>query len=567
VTRAELSADVIIVGGGPCGLVLANELGRRRVRALLFNDRADTSPHPQANATQARTMEHYRRLGFSRRVRTAGLPQSYWPDVAYFTRYTKYELARLEQPPSGEAEDLARGMSGSWSVAELPHRCSQMYIERILRDEAQQLPSVDLRFGWTVTDVADVGDHVEVEATTTGHEVLRFTAAYLVGADGPRSHVRRALEIDYDGRQDSLRPFFAGAMYSVCFRSADLYRLVPHPPAWQYWSVNPERRGLMNALDGKSSFVFMAQLRPDEDPSGFTDDDARGLVHQAMGEPFDLEIVARAPWTAGLALVAERFHAGRVFLGGDAVHLFTPTGGLGYNTAVEDAVNLGWKLAAVVDGWGGDGLLASYERERKPVALRNTAFARMFAESLGGFEVPPEIEEDSERGEAARFWVGEHLTAHARSEFNIPGITLGARYDDSPLIVSDGALPPVDSPNVYQPSACPGGRAPHAWLRDGRSLYDAFGFDFTLLSFGPDPGAAEPLVDAARERGLPLARLDIADRDLRDLYEADLALVRPDQIVCWRGDQLPADVDALLDRVSGRAAVAAGSLADVEETP
>jgi hypothetical protein len=270
-----------------------------------------------------------------------------------------------------------------------------------------------------------------------------------------------------------------------------------------------------------------------------------------MGREFDLEILARAPWTAGLTLVAERFRSGRAFLGGDAVHLFTPTGGLGYNTAVEDAVNLGWKLAAVVNGWGGPELLASYELERRPIARRNTSLARMFADSLGGFEVPREIEEDSGPGAAARFKLGEHLSSHARAEFNIPGITLGARYDGSPLVVADGTRPPADSANVYEPTACPGGRAPHAWLADGRSLYDTLGFDFTLLKLGAGDDGVASFVDAALARGVPLTVVDLAGEVLRDLYEADLALVRPDQIVCWRGDRLPADPAALLDHVTG----------------
>jgi 2-polyprenyl-6-methoxyphenol hydroxylase-like FAD-dependent oxidoreductase len=485
------------------------------------------------------------------RVRAAGLPRNYRPDVAYFTRFTEHELARLGQPASGEADKLARSMSGSWSVAELPHRCSQMYIERILREEAEHLPTVTLRFGRQVTAFADHGGHVEVEVLSDARTPERYRAQYLVGADGPRSQIRKHLRIGYQGERDRERPFMAGPMYSIYFRSTDVYGLIPHPPAWQYWAVNGERRGLMLALDGRSTFVFMAQLRPDEDPDALSDATAREFIHRAMGREFDLEILARSPWTAGLTLVAERFQAGRVFLGGDAVHLFTPTGGLGYNTAVEDAVNLGWKLAAVVQGWGGSGLLASYEIEREPIARRNTGYARMFAQSVGGFDVPPEIEEDTARGEAARLTVGEHLSSHAGAEFNIAGITLGGRYDGSPLIVSDGTRPPADTPNVYEPTACPGGRPPHAWLRDGRSLYDALGFDFTLLQLGGALDSAAPLVRAARSNDVPLVLVDLSDEGLRDLYGADLALVRPDHIVCWRGDRLAEDPTELLSQVTG----------------
>ena len=340
-------------------------------------------------------------------------------------------------------------------------------------------------------------------------------------------------------------------MYSVYFRSSEAYDLIPHRLAWQYWAINPERRGMMLALNGADEFVYVTQLRPGEDPAALSDADTKAFLHGAMGCAFELDIIARSPWTAGLTLVAERFQAHRVFLGGDAVHLFTPTGGLGYNTAVDDAVNLGWKLAAKVKGWGGEGLLGSFEREREPVARRNTAYARTFAQSIGGMKVPADLEEESEAGGNARTTMGQYLNAHARAEFNIPGITLGARYDESSLIVPDGTHPPLDSPSTYHPTACPGGRAPHAWLSDERSLYDALGFDFTLLKLGRGQSSADVIADAAQSRALPFTVVDVADERLRDLYEADLALIRPDQIVCWRGNRLPADVNDLLDQVTG----------------
>jgi hypothetical protein len=239
-------------------------------------------------------------------------------------------------------------------------------------------------------------------------------------------------------------------------------------------------------------------------------------------------------WTAGHALVANGMQQGRVFLGGDAAHLFTPTGGLGYNTAIEDAVNLGWKLASVVKGVSPAALLDSYEVERRPVALRNTDYARRFADSLGLFAPAPEIEDATEAGNEARRTAGIYLEQHARAEFNIPGVTFGGRYDGSPIIISDGSLPPPDAPNVYVPSACPGGRAPHAWLEDGLSVYDLFGFEWTLLQFDDDAADNGQLTEAARALGADL-KLVTLPRHLRDLYEADLALIRPDQVVAWRG--------------------------------
>jgi len=183
--------------------------------------------------------------------------------------------------------------------------------------------------------------------------------------------------------------------------------------------------------------------------------------------------------------------------------------------------------------------------------VRNTSYARRFADSLGNFQPVAEIEDETPQGEAARRRAGEYLEAHGRAEFNIPGITFGARYDGSPVIVGEERAPPPDRMNNYVPTALPGGRAPHAWLADGRSLYDALGFEFSLLRLGPKAPDAAPFVAAAAARGMPLSVVDLPQDELRDLYEADLALIRPDQIVAWRGDAVPQDVDHLLAHVTG----------------
>ena len=275
------------------------------------------------------------------------------------------------------------------------------------------------------------------------------------------------------------------------------------------------------------------------------------MFQAGVGLELPLEVLSRGTWTAGHCLVAERFGAGRVLIAGDAAHLFTPTGGLGYNTAIEDAVNLGWKLAAVVAKRAPPTLLESYERERRPVAQRNTAYAKGFADSLGRFEPAPEIEDETPAGEAARRRAGDYLAAHGRAEFDIPGITFGGRYDGSPIVVPDGTEPPPDSANRYVPSGCPGGRAPHLWLGEGDSLYDRFGFEWTLLQIGDRSADPRPFVDAARRRGLALTVLALPDVPARELYGAAFALIRPDQIVAWRGDDAAA-ADHALATASGQ---------------
>jgi hypothetical protein len=303
-------------------------------------------------------------------------------------------------------------------------------------------------------------------------------------------------------------------------------------------------------VDGQAEYAFHAAVHPHEDAERWTDADAKRVFAQTVGADVPFELLSMGTWVAGHALVAEQFGRGRVFIAGDAAHLFTPTGGLGYNTAVEDAVNLAWKLAAVLRQQAPVSLLESYELERRPLATRNTAYARRFADSIGLFAARPELEEDSPRGQAERMAAAEHLDRHARLEFNIPGVTFGGRYDGSPIIVADGTGPPPDQPNEYTPTACPGGRPPHAWLQDGRSLFDLFGPEWTLLALGPQPPPTGPFEAAARARGLDLRVVPLPDSTLHDLYEASLVLIRPDQIVAWRGEGVQ-QADALVAQVLG----------------
>ena len=547
----ERDCAVIIIGAGPCGLMLAIELGRRGIPVIVLEEKTSPARFPAANATQARTMEHYRRLGFAEEIRALGLPPDYPTDIAYFDRYTRHELARFRLPSAQAARAIIRTLTGSWSAAELPHRCSQMYIEGVLRAQAQACATVSIRAGWRAVAVRTTADAVEVEAERvdgSAHAILR--GSYAVGADGAGSPTRKALGYDLIGESGAVRNFLGGRMLAIHFRSSELYNVIAHPRAWMYWAVNPVRRALMASVNGRDEFVFHTQLREGEEAGRISDAQAKAIFHLVLGARLDVDIIARSAWNAGYALVAEKFRRGRILLAGDAAHLFTPTGGLGYNTAVEDAVNLGWKLAAVFEGWGGAALIDSYETERHAIAQRNTAYARAFADSVGGFVPPPELEDDGAAGKAARKVAGDHLEAHARFEFDIPGITFGGRYDGSPIIVPDGTLPPADSVNDYVPSACPGGRAPHLWLRDGRSLYDALGFEFTLLRLGTRPAEAAPFATAAAALGMPLAVVDVAGEEARDLYQADLALIRPDQIVAWRGNA-PSGAADVLRRVAG----------------
>jgi len=549
---ALIETDVLVAGGGPCGLMTALELGRRGIPCLVVDPKPGTAFNPQANATQARTMEHFRRHGLSRQIRALGLLPDHPTDVAYFTRYTGHELARLKLPAAAQATQVIKTLSGAWSAAELPHRVSQKYVEAAMLEKARSFATNDLRYGWALKAFENQGTHVTaVIESNDGKASARVNAKYLLGADGARSMVRAQLGIGMGGATGIKREFMGGKMFAVYLRAPRFYDVLPHARAWMYVSFNQQRRAFMATVDGQGEFAFHAAIHEGENADDWTEEDARRVFREAMGCDIPIEILSLGTWTAGHALYAEKFQVGRVFIGGDAAHLFTPTGGLGYNTAVEDAVNLSWKLAHVIKGLAPETLLDSYDMERKPLAMRNTGYARRFADSVGLLRAKPELEEDTPAGFAAREEAAQRLGEHVRLEFNIPGITFGGRYDDSPIVVKDGTTPPPDHPSAYQPTACPGGRPPHQWLPDGSSLYDAFNFEWTLLALHGSTATAQQYVRQAQALGLDLKVLPIDSQELLNQYEAPLALIRPDQIVAWRGTNYD---ERVLRQVIGHAA-------------
>jgi 2-polyprenyl-6-methoxyphenol hydroxylase-like FAD-dependent oxidoreductase len=543
-----IKTPIVIVGGGPVGMNLALDLAFRDVPCMLVNLAETTPNHPQGNSHNARTMEHYRRLGIAHRLREVGLPLDHCGDAIFITRINTHEIGRIKIPTLRE-----RLTPGSYDLEIGPEplqRASQMFVERILKDELDHKDCVDLRFGWRMNgfEQRDEGVTVEIENLKTG-ATETVDCGYLVGCDGGRSSVRKALGIEYDGKSGEERDFMMGQMLSVYFEAPGLYDVMQTDAPWQFHSLNPEGRASIVALDGKGKFLTWAKLEPGQDAETL---DPRPYIWRVIGEEIPIEVLSSKPWQAGLSLVADRFQDGRVLLAGDAVHLFTPTGGFGMNTGVGDAENLGWKLGAWHDGWGGDSLVATYEGERRPVAIRNLAQSYALAQGKSSLAVPPNIEDETPEGAAIRAEFGRLTEEVLAEEYFSMGIQLGARYDGSPLVSVDGeAAPvPVSDPHDYVPTAYPGGRAPHAWLVDGSALYDHFGKGFTLLRFGGDDDG-QAFVEAAAARGVPVSVYDVTEPGLRDLYEADLAIIRPDQYVGWRGDALPEDAGALVDQLRG----------------
>ena len=298
------TTQVLIVGGGPCGLMLANELGRRGIGAILIDQKKSTAFSPQANATQARSMEYFRRLGFADEIRAMGMPEDYPTDIAYFTRLTTHELGRVGLPSARDAQKLIRTMGGSWSAAELPHRVGQKFVEAVLYRHAKDCPSVELAFSSRVVAIDQTADGVMAEIEPAdGSPRRQIHAQYLVGADGPRSLVRRHLGIEYSGNSDVNRDFMGGRMLALYLRSPVFYQVCPHARAWMYCTFNAERRALLISVDGKGEFVFHTQVRPDEDPNSVDDAKALDMFRQAVGATIPVEILSRDFWIAGRALV------------------------------------------------------------------------------------------------------------------------------------------------------------------------------------------------------------------------------------------------------------------------
>ncbi|MDW4910079.1 FAD-dependent monooxygenase [Streptomyces sp. ADMS] len=544
---------VAIVGGGPVGLLLALFLDHHGCESVVFDSADSVLAEPRGSTHGARTMEHYRRLGLASRIRELGLPGGHSAGISFFTRYSGHLLTHLPWPGADEVRAGVAAADRTDQVPEPMHRANQMYVEQLLLAHARTRPGIALRYGHRVTAVHESDDRVIVAVAGPGGP-RTWEARYAVGCDGGHSLVRRSLGISYTGEGSLDQDVLGRRATAARLRVPGMYgRFLREHAAWSNWVFNGEIALNLIALNGADEFFLLTSSADPDDP----DEGAIvELVRRAVGVPVEVEVLGRRAWTPGAALVAERFGAGRVWLAGDAAHLFTPNGGFGMNTGVDDAANLAWKLAAAVQGWAGPGLLPSYEAERRPVALRNTAAARELNIALGAVERPPLLEEDSAAGEATRLRTGAALAAYGRLTMDTLGVQLGARYDASPVVLADGATPPPDDFTSYTPSGVPGGRAPHLWLDEehgpGGSLFDRIGTGFTLLSLCGVHQDTYGFEKAARESGIPFSVVQVDDPAGRELYGRDLVLVRPDQHVAWRGNRPPRNPAEVLARVTGQ---------------
>src|SRR5262247_97101 len=533
---------VLIVGAGPVGLALAGDLGWRGISCTLIEKTDGAIEQPKMDIVGPRTMEFCRRWGIADWVRDAPYPGDYPQDCVYVTSLDGYELGRERFP--GRAQEKCPPQS-----PQKRERVPQDMFDPILQRFVRGFPHVRPSYRTELVGFVQTADGVTalVLDTTTG-ATREISADYLVGTDGGASLVRERAGITMSGN-----PALTYTT-NVLFRCAGFPALHDKGKAYRFIFIGPEGTWLtIVAINGGDRFRM--SIVGSADKVNHSEADIRAALRRAVGRDFDYEILSLLPWVRR-QLVADSYGSERVFIAGDAAHLTSPTGGFGMNTGIQDAVNLSWKLAACIAGWGGATLLASYATEQRPVAIRNVAEATGNLERMLSSRVkspPKEIFEDEPGSEQARIDFGNRYTQAMRREWFSIGIHLGYIYEHSPVIVPDGTPPPLDEVMTYVQTARPGSRAPHVWLAPDRSIIDLFGKDFVLLRFGADAPAGDAFADAARRHQVPFRVVDIDSEEARMLYERRLVLVRPDGQVAWRADTVPADPLQVIDVVRGAA--------------
>jgi 2-polyprenyl-6-methoxyphenol hydroxylase-like FAD-dependent oxidoreductase len=531
---------VLIVGAGPVGLALAGDLGWRGVPCTLIEQTDGRIEQPKMDLVGVRTMEFCRRWGIADWVKDAPYPGDYPQDCVWVTDLNGFELGRERFP--GRASEACPPQS-----PQKRERVPQDMFDPILHRFAASFGCVDLQFETALVAFEEGPDRVQATLRNARtRESHTLTAGYLIGTDGGASTVREGAGIAMGGN-----PALTYAT-NVLFRCADFPSLHRMGKAYRFIFIGPEGTWLtIVAVNGGDRFRMSIVGTPDK--VNHTDADIRAALRRATGKDFDYEILSVMRWVRR-ELVADRYGGGRVFIAGDAAHLMSPTGALGMNTGIQDAVDLGWKLEAVLGGWGGAQLLRSYEGERRPVALRNVAAS---TENLGRMlstrdrKPPPQVFAEGTEADSVRREYGNWFTQTMRHEWFMNGFHLGYRYDDSPIVWPDGTPAPPLETRTYTQTARPGARAPHVWLADGRSTLDLFGRGFTLLRLGSDAPSGEGLLRAAAEAGVPMRVVPLDLPAVRQAYGRALVLVRPDGHVAWRADAEPLEAGAVIDTVRG----------------
>jgi len=542
--KTRIDVPVLVIGAGPIGLGMALDLGWRGIGCLVVEREADRSAainaHPRAAAITPRTMEFLRRWGVSQNVYHSGFPLDLDMNIVYCIDM-QGPLVHVQHFDAIGRRPLTP------HSPERRNRCPQFMYDPILEAGLGLYPQVQLRQPWQLDEFADTGSEVIAQVSDVANgKRYEVHAQYMVACDGGNSMARDMLGIATEGT--GLLSYSINAILEI----PDFFNQHDKGPAERYMFLN--HKGVwseLTVIDGRNRWRLGYNGSADEsDRAGI---DMPDMIRRVLGPNVKYELVALTPWKRREQMAAQ-FRKGRVFLAGDAAHAMPPNLGMGMNTGMGDVFDLGWKLEAALRGWAGPGLLDSYEAERKPVA---TDIAETSTRTYRRWvSAPPDythIAEDSERGAAARRSAVAHIDATLPDGWDTLGFQIGYRYDDSPIIVPDGSPKPAPRDDVrlrpFTPTARPGAAAPHAWLPDGRSILDAYGRGYTLVDFGG--GGTAALEVAARTRGVPLATLRVREPEIAALYANKYVLVRPDNHVAWRGDALPADCLALIDKVRG----------------
>jgi len=525
-----MQTDVLIVGAGPVGLTLAIALGQHGVRATLVEQKAAPQFLPKMERCNARTMEIFRRMGLAEKVRAAGLDASVPMDVYIVLAMNEPPLLHLPYPSVAESREEIRQCHDGTMPLEPYQLVSQYTLEPLLKAEAESLPSITVRYACEFLSLEQDEAGVTATIRSAGGATEELRAAYLVGCDGGGSAVRRQLGIRLRGEGDILR--LRQALY-CCDRLFDMVPIGDGPGKGRHYHVADDKATFLIMQDSTRHWTLHATVERDADMAA--------QFEKTVAVPVDYDMLYVGEWKQNL-LLADHYQRGRVLLAGDAVHLVIPTGGLGMNSGVGDAIDLAWKLAATLAGWAGPNLLASYEAERRQVGDRNVGASRYA--SLGRrkwrAQYRPDIRDDTPAGRAARESLVRVADVEQRKSNEMIGAELGYRYVASPIVWEEPGGP-EHLFREYQPTTWPGARLPHVWLDDGTALHDRIGGGYTLLKLGGTEADASGLAKAFAELGAPFSVLTIDDERPREVYGHDLILTRPDLHVVWRGNRPPDD--------------------------
>jgi 2-polyprenyl-6-methoxyphenol hydroxylase-like FAD-dependent oxidoreductase len=539
---------VLIVGAGPIGLALAAYLGKQGVRTLLIERNEDKQGSPKMIVVSVRTMEFCRQMGLAPAIHNWGFPLDHGLDSVFVTSLQGYELGRVKTASLRTVYDTPFS-------PERERPCPQTWFDPILKECATAQPSVQIHYQTSLNSFEQDESGVTATVRDAYGRTHMVRARYLVGADGYSSTVRRLLGIQVRGTKHldvSMSIYLTIPKLAEHHKIGDAYRFL-FVGKRGVWCV-------LTTMDGRDFYrLQLIGVNEDEVQSLNIDD----VVRRCIGEGIEYQLGEVSSWIRK-ATVADRFADGNVFIAGDAAHAHPPNGGLGMNTGILDAWDLGWKLSASLKGWGGRHLLNSYDIERRPASARACEESLRNYGRLVGEKNLDGLHMGTPAAAVLRQETGRRLVEANEKAWHPIGIHLGYVYSPSPVVIDDGSPPVSEDQPEYVPSAQPGCRAPHVWLVEGEhSILDYFGPGFTLLKFRACD--TNPFEQAAAAVGMPLTVVHIDNGEAASLYQRGLVLVRPDGHVAWRADEAPLDCRWIIDKVRGEASALAARWHHVPE--